>query len=420
MSRVHPQEVVATITLDDGTVTSAGGNTHTFTANGSFTFKFADSIGNTGSAVADVDWIDKIAPTATFTYSIMAPTNQDVVATLVPSEEVTVTNNEGSATRTFVENDEFTFEFVDAAGNTGSATAAVNNIDKTISNYEITYNPATLTNQDVVATVTLDDGTVTSEGGNTRTFAENGSFTFEFTDSVGNTGSAVADVDWIDKTAPTATFTYSIMVPTNQDVVATLVADEAVTVANNGGLTTRTFIENGEFMFEFVDTAGNTGSSLATVSNIDRIAPTAELIGAPMGISYTDSIEITIAGTDVTHYKCRLDDEDYRPEADIGMRIQLRDLSEGYHTLNVIGCDDAENWQTDGNATRITWEVRFVDPGDLNDDGEVNLADVILAMQVVIGIEHNETVYRGADVDGDGRIGMEEVAYSLHRVIGLR
>ena len=275
------QDVVATIGLSDGTVTSEGGNTHTFAENGSFTFEFADSVGNTGSSVADVDWIDKTAPTATFTYSIIVPTNQDVVATLLVSEAVTVTNNGESSTRIFTENGEFTFEFIDAADNTGSAKATVSNIDKAAPSYQITYNPATLTNQDVVATITLSDGTVTSEGGNTHTFAENGSFTFAFTDNVGNTGTASGTVDWIDKTSPRATISYSIMAPTNQDVIATLNPSETVTVTNNGGLTTKTFTENSEFIFEFTDAAGNAGSATAKVENIDKTPSNYEITYNP-------------------------------------------------------------------------------------------------------------------------------------------
>ncbi|MFZ2206426.1 MAG: HYR domain-containing protein [Microgenomates group bacterium] len=75
---------------------------------------------------------DKTAPTATVSYDITTLTNSNVVATLVPSESVTVTNNSGSASYTFTANGSFTFNFRDAAGNTGTATANVTNIDKTI------------------------------------------------------------------------------------------------------------------------------------------------------------------------------------------------------------------------------------------------------------------------------------------------
>ncbi|QQG41414.1 MAG: chitobiase/beta-hexosaminidase C-terminal domain-containing protein [Candidatus Woesebacteria bacterium] len=75
--------------------------------------------------------LDKTSPTATFSYSTTSPTNSDVLATLVPSETVTVTNNGGLSTYNFTSNDSFTFEFRDEAGNIGTATATVDNIDKT-------------------------------------------------------------------------------------------------------------------------------------------------------------------------------------------------------------------------------------------------------------------------------------------------
>ncbi len=86
---------------------------------------------NTGFSDTRALTIDTIAPTATISYSTTNWTNGDVTATLNPSESVTVTNNSGNTTYTFTENGTFTFEFVDLAGNTGSATATVSNIDKT-------------------------------------------------------------------------------------------------------------------------------------------------------------------------------------------------------------------------------------------------------------------------------------------------
>lgn len=90
-----------------------------------------DSIGNCS------DWsgpwkatLDATAPTATVSYSTTNWTNGNVVATLHPSEHVKVTNNHGRRTRTFTDNGSFTFQFKDRAGNTGSATATVDWIDK--------------------------------------------------------------------------------------------------------------------------------------------------------------------------------------------------------------------------------------------------------------------------------------------------
>jgi hypothetical protein len=95
----------------------------------------ADIGDNTGTSTADqairvVNVVDTVSPTATISYSETATTTDDVVATLVPSEPVTVTNNGGSDSYTFTSNGDFTFEFVDGSGNTGSTTAIVANIDR--------------------------------------------------------------------------------------------------------------------------------------------------------------------------------------------------------------------------------------------------------------------------------------------------
>jgi hypothetical protein len=226
-----------------------------------------------------VDWIDKDAPTAALGYSTTGPTNQDVNVTLVPGETVTVTNNGGIAAYTFAGNGSFIFEFVDLAGNPGSAIATVAWIDKTAPTATVSYSNTGPTNQDVVVTLEPSEVvTVTNnEGSPAYTFADNGSFTFEFVDEAGNTGTMAATVDWIDKIPPTATFSYTTTELTNQDVVVSLVPIEAVTITNNNGNLTYTFIENGSFTFEFVDEVGNTGSATVTVDWIDKIPPTATI-----------------------------------------------------------------------------------------------------------------------------------------------
>jgi hypothetical protein len=92
------------------------------------------------------------------------------------------------------------------------------------------------------------------------------------------TGTNIADqakrvVHVVDTTAPTATVAYSTTAPTNTSVIATISPSEDVTVTNNGGLMTYTFTENGSFTFEFEDGSGNSGSVVATVTNIDTVDP---------------------------------------------------------------------------------------------------------------------------------------------------
>lgn len=123
------KDVTATLVNEstDITVTNNNGSkTYTFTENGKFIFEFVDSKGTKGTAEAEVSCIDKVAPTATINYDVSELTDGNVVATLSePSEEITITNNNGNETYVFTSNGEFTFEFVDKAGNKGTAKAKV-------------------------------------------------------------------------------------------------------------------------------------------------------------------------------------------------------------------------------------------------------------------------------------------------------
>ena len=114
-------------------ILSEGGNSHTFTENGEFTFEYMDKdedLDNPNKEekthTAKVNWIDTTAPTAEIEYSTTQPTEGEIIARLVKaSEPITITNNQGKDTYTFTKNGQFAFEFVDEAGNKGTATAKV-------------------------------------------------------------------------------------------------------------------------------------------------------------------------------------------------------------------------------------------------------------------------------------------------------
>jgi len=57
--------------------------------------------------------------------------------------------------------------------------------------------------------------------------------------------------------------------------------------------------------------------------------------------------------------------------------------------------------------------------GDLNGDGNMNLADAILGLRITAGFKSPDIDVR-ADVNGDGKIGMAEVVYALQKAAGLR
>jgi len=237
-----------------------------------------------------------------------------------------------------------------------------------------------------------------------------------------NSLSKTINIIVLDQTAPTGSVSYSTTDPTNNSVIATLQTSEGVTITSSGG-NSHTFTNNGSFTFSFQDAAGNTGSATATVSNIDKIAPTIVLTGAPSGIATLSTFEITVSGGDVIQYRFKLDNGVYGSITDVGINIGLNNLTEGPHTLYVIGKDNADNWQAEIDATIISWEIVFL--GNLNGDDKVDLADAIIALKVLSGIDttgliRSDYAASGADVNGDNKIGMQEVVYILQKFSGLR
>ncbi|MDR6555359.1 immunoglobulin-like domain-containing protein [Paenibacillus qinlingensis] len=279
-------EVTGDAQVISQTVTQA---VYEFTTNGSIHY----TVRNVSTGIMNIDEviidnIDLIAPTGDFIYSTENATNQDVTVTLITQDEtngiVRILNNGGSPTYTFTENGSFTFDFEDEAGNLVHKTAIVNWIDKEAPLAQLTYSSSNWTKDPVEVNISFTDASsvaVTNNNGNRHySFTENGTFTFEFRDSAGNEGQAVATVTYIDREAPIATVSYSHIGWTNQDVVATLVVEdnsgEPVQFLSTGG-NTHTFTQNGTFTFVYRDTAGNEQEFVAAVDRIDKTAPVATI-----------------------------------------------------------------------------------------------------------------------------------------------
>ncbi|KKS93182.1 MAG: Ig-like protein domain-containing protein [Candidatus Collierbacteria bacterium GW2011_GWC2_43_12] len=128
--------------------------------NSTYYVECLDGSANSGISESRNLTIDTTAPSGTVLYSNTNWTTDNVTATLTPSEPVTITNNEGSNFYTFSENGTFTFNLTDAAGNTGSVTANVTNVDRTQPDGEIT-SPS---DQDEIYGTQIFDMTVTDTG----------------------------------------------------------------------------------------------------------------------------------------------------------------------------------------------------------------------------------------------------------------
>lgn len=88
----------------------------------------------------------------------------------------------------------------------------------------------------------------------------------------------------------------------------------------------------------------------------------------------------------------------------------------------VPGCDPNDpSLILDGDigAGILLATIRPPVAGNINGDEVVDLADAVLALQVIAKMDHSY-VHGNADANGDGKIGMEEAIYILQRVSGLR
>lgn len=58
--------------------------------------------------------------------------------------------------------------------------------------------------------------------------------------------------------------------------------------------------------------------------------------------------------------------------------------------------------------------------GDINQDGKMDLADLIISLKVLIGDDAIFQVHRWAAINGDAKIGLEESLYLMQVLSGLR
>jgi len=89
----------------------------------------------------------------------------------------------------------------------------------------------------------------------------------------------------------------------------------------------------------------------------DRIA---SIKDAPCGITNATSYFVTVWGERLVSYKYRVDSAaswSGEDEIDKGEPIRLTNVTEGEHTLEVIGKDTGDNWQATTFATTATWMV---------------------------------------------------------------
>ena len=124
------------------------------------------------------------------------------------------------------------------------------------------------------------------------------------------------------------------------------------------------------------DSSGNwQAEALATAASWakDTTAPTATTSNAPSGTSATTSLDVTIAGTEVTHYKYKIRasadsacsvSTGYSTEVAVATHItdDITAKADGAMELCVIGRDSIGNWKAESAATSANWTKNTVPP----------------------------------------------------------
>jgi hypothetical protein len=96
------------------------------------------------------------------------------------------------------------------------------------------------------------------------------------------------------------------------------------------------------------DQAGNWQTTAATFPwTVDLTAPTVDPTGVPPLLTNSTSIDVTVGGVGVVSYKYKLDGGGWSSEVtSLSTHITASGLSASSHTLQIIGKDQAGNWQS--------------------------------------------------------------------------
>lgn len=211
---------------------------------------------------------------ATITYSIETRTKGPVIATISFDRNASIINNDGKNTYSFEENGEFTFEYEDEYGFSGTTTAKVDWIDNEGPQISIKYSEKEITAEDVLVKLTANeecklvdgwtlssDKKVLSKTYETNTSEDGEKLIVE--DDLGNTTEVIIKILNIDKDAPIVTgvedgevYTNKVtpeIVDNNLDTVE--LTKDGIKVEYNIG---DTLAESGKYTLTAKDKAGNT------------------------------------------------------------------------------------------------------------------------------------------------------------------
>jgi len=90
---------------------------------------------------------------------------------------------------------------------------------------------------------------------------------------------------------------------------------------------------------------------------VDTSLPVAQLSGQPSGVVNDNTANIRVYGTNMAAYEYKLDDGGWSTERLVGTHIILSGLTDGLHTVSVVGKNVAGSWQPYDSPTTASWTV---------------------------------------------------------------
>ena len=332
-----------------------------------------DVAGNTGSAGIDTATKDATPPNAPI---ITIPASSPVVINVANKSTQTLSgaaeagsiveiyvNNLASTVTKVATNGTFIFTNEDlrafGAGivsdtDYSSAKVATVKASDAVGNFSVESNAISYTQDATVPSFTMqyysDEGLTASLADNKR--LKQGTYYIKITSSEPLNSTPTIFID-AEGTANDVTDSATVFISGNDYRYARLIAFDTAAV---GGI-----LEN--ISITGADVAGNPATSVDPTNEAtkaaytDTVAPTAAISGQPVSPTNSNSVDITVGGTDVTHYQYKLDGGSYGIEIPIATHIILSGLGESQHTLFVIGRDVAGNWQAEPGTATLTWTV---------------------------------------------------------------
>lgn len=268
--------------------------TKTYTENSTEQVTVLDLAGNRTMQIVNVMNIDRVAPSLTVSYSTTETTIEPVMVTITANEELqalagwTLSNDQMKLTKTYSQNAEETITVKDLAGNQTIQKITITNIEVSEELVvQVNYSETKLTNQDIQVTITanlpLKPLTGWTLAGNqkelTKQYSKNTQEQIMIQSISGKSINQQILIQNIDKTLPVVEVNYSIIVPTKENVVVNIKANEKVqavdgwTLSQDQLILTKTYSQNTDQTITITDLAGNETTKKIIISNIDKTAP---------------------------------------------------------------------------------------------------------------------------------------------------